>query len=78
MLEGEKKELFINYLKTWIDLDISHVQFNVVDRDTLLAAQKKPQDYQSLIVRVAGYSAYFVDLSRGLQDAIIARAEQSF
>jgi formate C-acetyltransferase len=78
MLEGDKKQRFVDYLRTWGDLGVSHVQFNIVDRETLLAAQKKPQDYQSLVVRVAGYSAYFVDLSRGLQDAIIARSEQSF
>lgn len=78
MLEGKRKQLFIDYLKTWGDLGVSHIQFNIVDKDTLLAAQKKPQDYQSLVVRVAGYSAYFVDLSRGLQDAIIARSEQGF
>lgn len=78
MLEGDKKSLFINYLKAWGDLGISHIQFNVVDRETLLAAQKNPQEYRGLIVRVAGYSAYFTDLSKGLQDTIIARSEQSF
>lgn len=78
MLTGANKDLFLSYLRTWGDLGISHIQFNIVDKDTLLAAQKKPQDYQNLVVRVAGYSAYFVDLSRGLQDAIIARSEQSF
>ena len=60
------------------DLGISHIQFNVVDEDTLLAAQKNPENYQDLIVRVAGYSAYFVDLSKGLQDSIIKRTEQCF
>jgi formate C-acetyltransferase len=49
-----------------------------VDKGTLLAAQEKPEDYTDLIIRVAGYSAYFVDLSKGLQDSIIARTEQSF
>jgi len=72
------KDIFIAYLRTWGDLGISHVQFNVVDKETLNDAQKNPQDYQNLIVRVAGYSAYFVDLSKGLQDSIIARTEQSF
>ncbi|NTU49090.1 MAG: hypothetical protein HGA84_08845, partial [Syntrophobacteraceae bacterium] len=62
----------------WGDLGISHIQFNVVDRETLLAAQKNPERYSDLIVRVAGYSAYFVDLSKGLQDSIIARTEQRF
>jgi formate C-acetyltransferase len=78
MLEGGNKKLFVQYLRAWGELGISHIQFNVVDRNTLLEAQRNPQDYQNLIVRVAGYSAYFVDLSRGLQDSIIARTEQRF
>jgi formate C-acetyltransferase len=78
VLEGDMKQTFLSYLKTWADLGISHIQFNVVDREALLAAQQKPEDYQGLIVRVAGYSAYFIDLSKGLQDSIIKRTEQSF
>jgi formate C-acetyltransferase len=78
LLSDDKKPLFINYLRTWGDLGISHVQFNVVDKATLLAAQKNPRDHQDLIVRVAGYSAYFVDLSKGLQDSIIERTELAF
>lgn len=74
-LSGDMARLFVSYLKTWRDLGISHVQFNVVDKETLLEAQRNPQDFQDLIVRVAGYSAYFVDLSKGLQDSIIARTE---
>ncbi len=74
--EGESKERFIGYLKTWADLGISQIQFNVVDSETLIDAQKNPEKYSNLLVRVAGYSAYFVDLSRGLQDSIIARSEQ--
>jgi formate C-acetyltransferase len=77
-LEDDYKPIFINYLKTWRELGIAHVQFNVVDKETLLDAQTHPEEYQDLIVRVAGYSAYFVDLSRGLQDVIIARTEQKF
>ncbi|MFW6011644.1 MAG: pyruvate formate lyase family protein [Desulfosalsimonas sp.] len=76
-LEDDMKPKFIDYLKTWKDMKIPHIQFNVVDKDTLVAAQQYPDDYQDLIVRVAGFSAYFVDLSRGLQDHIIARTEQS-
>jgi formate C-acetyltransferase len=78
MLEGDMQETFVNYLRAWGDLDISHIQFNVVSSETLLEAQQNPLDYEDLIVRVAGYSAYFVDLSKGLQDSIIARTEQSF
>ncbi|MGE5246545.1 MAG: trans-4-hydroxy-L-proline dehydratase [Betaproteobacteria bacterium] len=59
------------YFKT----DGHHVQFNVVDAATLRAAQASPDDYRGLIVRVAGYSDYFCDLSRALQDEIIARTE---
>jgi choline trimethylamine-lyase len=77
-LEGENKEQFINYLRSWCDMGVPHVQFNVVDKDTLVDAQKHPEKHQNLIVRVAGYSTYFVDLSRGLQDHIIARTEQGF
>jgi formate C-acetyltransferase len=75
-LEGNMKPLFMDYLKTWKEKKIPHVQFNVVDKETLIEAQRKPQEYQDLIVRVAGFSAYFLDLSKGLQDQIIARTEQ--
>ncbi len=78
LLEGEMKPLFISYLKAWRNMRIPHVQFNIVNRDTLIKAQEKPEDHQDLIVRVAGYSAHFVDLTKGLQDHIIARTEQSF
>ena len=77
-LEGSNKEKFAAYLRSWLDLGISHIQFNVVDKATLLDAQENPDNYPNLIVRVAGYSAYFNDLSRGMQDHIIARSEQSF
>jgi formate C-acetyltransferase len=77
-LEGDMKDLFIGYLKTWGELGISHIQFNVLDNETLQDAQKHPEKHADLIVRVAGYSAYFVDLSRGLQDSIIERTAQSF
>lgn len=75
-LEDSLKPAFISYLKTWRELKIPHIQFNVVDRETLLSAQQYPAKYKDLIVRVAGFSAYFVDLSKGLQDHIIARTEQ--
>ncbi|MDA8219162.1 MAG: hypothetical protein M0Z94_16275 [Dehalococcoidales bacterium] len=52
------------------------MQYTVIDRDALLAAQRNPDQYRDLIVRVGGYSARFVDLSRELQDFIIARVEQ--
>lgn len=51
------------------------MQFNVVNKDTLVAAKAEPMKYKDLIVRVAGYSAYFVDMSPTLQDELIGRAE---
>ncbi|MCP4755385.1 MAG: hypothetical protein GY866_31360 [Proteobacteria bacterium] len=77
-LDGENRETFTSYLRTWCDMGVPHIQFNVVDMETLLDAQKNPEKHANLIVRVAGYSTYFVDLSKGLQDHIIARAEQGF
>ncbi len=65
-------------VRTYFNLDGHHIQFNVIDRQTLLEAQKHPEDYRDLIVRVAGYSDHFRNLSRALQDEIIARTEQSF
>lgn len=76
-LEGDLKPAFISYLKTWRELNVPHIQFNIVDKEALVAAQEYPEKYAELIVRVAGFSAYFVDLSRGLQDHIIARTQQS-
>jgi len=77
-MDDEHKDQFISYLRSWCDMGIPHVQFNVVDNATLKDAQKHPEKYTNLIVRVAGYSTYFVDLSKGLQDHIIARTEQQF
>ena len=62
-------------IRTWCDLKHWHIQFNVLNKETLLAAQKDPEKYRSLIVRIAGYSAFFVDLSPAQQDEIIARNE---
>lgn len=76
-LEDDLKPAFLSYLKTWKKLKVPHIQFNVVDRETLLKAKAQPERYSDLIVRVAGFSAYFVDLSSGLQDHIIARTEQT-
>ncbi|NLE77716.1 MAG: formate C-acetyltransferase/glycerol dehydratase family glycyl radical enzyme, partial [Chloroflexi bacterium] len=66
-------------VRTYFRLDGHHIQFNVVDAETLRAAQANPQEHRDLIVRVAGYSDYFCDLGQALQDEIIARTEhQSF
>lgn len=64
---------FCNLLRTFVDLEIPHIQFNVVRREDLLAAQKHPEQYSSLTVRVAGYTAYFTELAGDLQNEIIAR-----
>jgi pyruvate formate-lyase/glycerol dehydratase family glycyl radical enzyme len=75
-LEGEQgSEKLVSFIRTFCDLKIWHVQFNVINRDTLIAAKKDPNKYRNLIVRIAGYSAYFVDLSPDLQDDLIARTE---
>jgi len=63
-------------IRAYFRLDGHHVQFNVVDAETLRKAQARPEEYQNLIVRVAGYSDYFVDLGKDLQNEIIARTEQ--
>jgi formate C-acetyltransferase len=63
-------------VRAYFKLDGHHIQFNVVTADTLRAAQKEPEKHRDLIVRVAGYSDYFCDLTRGLQEEIIARTEQ--
>ena len=63
-------------LKSFCDLDIYHIQFNVVSAETLRAAQKEPEKYGDLLVRVAGYSAYFVTLSKDTQNEIISRTTQ--
>jgi pyruvate formate-lyase/glycerol dehydratase family glycyl radical enzyme len=62
-------------IKTYFSLGGKHVQFNVVGRETLLEAQRQPENYHDLVVRVAGFSAYFVQLSKQVQDEIIARTE---
>ena len=65
----------VQLVRGYFNLDGHHIQFNVVDAETLRAAQENPEQYRSLIVRVAGYSDYFCDLSKTLQDEIIARTE---
>jgi len=65
----------VQLVRAYFRLDGHHIQFNVVDADTLRAAQQHPEQYRDLIVRVAGYSDYFCDLGRTLQDEIIARTE---
>ena len=78
-LSGEAGlDKFVNMIRSYFDRKGSHVQFNVVSRETLLDAQKHPENYKHLVVRVAGYSALFTTLSKSLQDDIIRRTEQGF
>ncbi|HEY5132194.1 MAG TPA: glycine radical domain-containing protein, partial [Candidatus Krumholzibacteriaceae bacterium] len=76
-LLGDEKglDMFVSLIRTYFKLGGHHVQFNVVDGATLRAAQRDPEQYRSLIVRVAGYSDYFCDLGTALQDEIITRTE---
>ena len=67
----------VHLIRAYFRMDGHHIQFNVVDADTLREAQKHPEDYKDLIVRVAGYSDYFNDLGEDLQNEIICRTEQT-
>jgi formate C-acetyltransferase len=64
-------------IETYFSMGGYEIQFNVVDKETLLNAQKNPDNYKNLIVRVSGFSAYFVDLNALLQNEIIARTAHS-
>lgn len=77
VLEGDEGLMRLVYLiRGYFEQKGMHVQFNVISRETLLNAQKNPEEYKSLVVRVAGYSARFVTLDKGVQDDIINRTEQ--
>jgi formate C-acetyltransferase len=67
-------ERLISFIRAFVDLKLWHVQFNVINQETLIKAQKDPDSYRDLIVRIAGYSAYFTDLSLDLQNDLIARS----
>ncbi len=73
-LTGEEGlQNLVDFIRVWCDLKLWFVQFNVINAETLKKAQEHPEDYKSLLVRVAGYSAYFVSLSRDVQNDIITR-----
>lgn len=77
VLEGERGlHNLVNLVKGYFEEDGMHVQFNVIDKQTLLEAKKNPEKYKNLVVRVAGYSAQFISLDPGVQDDIINRTEQ--
>lgn len=67
----------MNYLRALCSLGVFHAQFNIVDTETLLDAQKHPEEYRGLLVRVAGYTAYFTELGKEVQDDIISRTNHS-
>lgn len=75
-LEGEEgSRRLVSFIRAFCDLKLWHLQFNVINRETLVAAQDEPDRYKGLIIRIAGYSAYFTELSRDLQNDLIARTE---
>jgi pyruvate formate-lyase/glycerol dehydratase family glycyl radical enzyme len=76
VLAGEGIDKLLHLIRSYFKLDGHHVQFNVIDADMLKEAQQNPERHRDLIVRVAGYSDYFVDVGRDLQNEIIARTEQ--
>jgi pyruvate formate-lyase/glycerol dehydratase family glycyl radical enzyme len=73
----EDLKKLVTLIKTYFSLGGKHIQFNVVSREMLIEAQKHPESHSDLVVRVAGYSAYFVQLGKRVQDEIIARTELS-
>lgn len=74
LLEGNKGlDALVSLIRSYFRMDGHHIQFNVVDRETLINAQRNPEQYRSLIVRVAGYSDYFNNLNEQLQNEIISR-----
>jgi pyruvate formate-lyase/glycerol dehydratase family glycyl radical enzyme len=78
-LEGDHGlQIFCGFVRTYFAHKGQHIQFNVVSRDTLIDAQKHPENHRDLVVRVAGYSAMFVELAKEVQDDIISRTEQTF
>jgi pyruvate-formate lyase len=74
--DGTRK--LMSLVRTACDLKMWHLQFNIINRETLIAAKQNPEKYRDLLVRVAGYSAYFTDLTPQLQDEIIARTAHAF
>ena len=69
----EDRRKLVQFIRAYFRLGGMHIQFNILSRETLLAAQKDPEAYRSLVVRVAGYSAFFTELDEAIQDEIISR-----
>ena len=66
---------FIQLMHTWADMNLSQIQFNVIDNEVLYDAKENPDNYEDLLVRVAGFSAVYINLAPKVQDTIIARTE---
>jgi len=75
--DGDSIYKLSDLIRSYFRLDGHHVQFNVIDAKTLKEAQHNPEQYRNLIIRVAGFSDYFVSLGKEVQDEIISRTEQS-
>lgn len=79
VVQGEEGlDNLAHLVRSYFKMDGHHIQFNIISKDTLIEAQNNPEEYENLIVRVAGYSDYFGNLDKVLQDEIIARTEQDF
>lgn len=74
---NENRQNLVALIRAYFSLGGMHIQFNILTRETLLKAQLHPKEYRSLVVRVAGYSAFFIDLDKDIQDEIISRTEHS-
>ena len=74
----EGRDNLISFIDEYMERGPMHVQFNIMSSATMRAAQKKPEDYKDMLVRVAGYSAYFVELGKPLQKDLIQRTELHF
>ena len=72
-MENEHKDKFKSYLRGYIENGGTALQVNMIDAEMLLDAQKHPENYKELLVRVTGYNAYFTTIGRELQDEIISR-----
>ena len=77
-LEGyEGISKLCDFILAFMKLKIQHIQFNVISAQTLKSAQESPNEYKGLVIRVAGYSAFFIELSKEIQDDIIRRTQHN-
>jgi formate C-acetyltransferase len=74
---ADDKQKLIDLIRAYFSMDGFHIQFNILTSEKLLDAQKHPEKHRSLVVRVAGYSAFFVELDRDIQNEIISRTVQT-